>query len=62
MNICKNYSTKTYSKISRASSFRCIEIAGWMDDDEVQDDPKLLDYGGEIPKSQGKGWLFGSRL
>jgi hypothetical protein len=27
----------------------------------VQDDPKLLDDGGEIPKSQGRGWQFDSR-
>jgi len=26
----------------------------------VQDDPKLLDDGGEIPKSQGRGWKFDS--
>jgi hypothetical protein len=25
-------------------------------------DPKLLDDGGEIPKSQGRGWRFNSRL
>jgi hypothetical protein len=24
----------------------------------VQDDPKLPDGGGEIPKSQGRGWRF----
>jgi hypothetical protein len=24
----------------------------------VQYDPKLLDDGGEIPKSQGRGWQF----
>ena len=29
---------------------------------EVQDDPKLLDDDGEIPKSQGRGWRFNSRL
>ena len=28
----------------------------------VQNDPKLLDDDGEIPKSQGKGWCFDSRL
>ena len=28
----------------------------------VEDDPKLLDDGGEIPKSQGRGWRFDSRL
>ena len=28
----------------------------------VQDDPTLLDDGGEIPKSQRKGWRFDSRL
>ena len=27
----------------------------------VRDDPKLLDDSGEIPKCQGRGWLFGSR-
>ena len=24
----------------------------------VRDDPKLLDDGGEIPKSQGRGWRY----
>ena len=24
----------------------------------VGDDPKILDDGGEIPKSQGRGWRF----
>ena len=28
----------------------------------VQGDPKLLDDGGEIPKSQGRGWRFGSLM
>ena len=28
----------------------------------VRDNPKLLDNGGEIPKSQGRGWRFESRL
>ena len=28
----------------------------------VQDDIKLLDDGGEIPKSQGRVWRFTSRL
>ena len=28
----------------------------------VQDDPKLLDDGAKIPKSQGRGWRFDSRL
>jgi hypothetical protein len=28
--------------------------------DLVQDDPKLPDDGGEIPKSQGRGWWFDS--
>ena len=28
----------------------------------VREDPKLLDNDGEIPKSQGKGWWFDSRL
>jgi hypothetical protein len=28
----------------------------------VQDDPKLLDDGGEIRKSQGRGWRFKSWL
>jgi hypothetical protein len=28
----------------------------------VRDDPKLLHNGGEIPKYQGKGWRFDSRL
>ena len=28
----------------------------------VRDDPKLLVDGGEIPKSQGRGWWFDSRL
>ena len=28
----------------------------------VQDDPKLLDDGGEMPKCQGRGWRFDSRL
>ena len=28
----------------------------------VQDDLELLDDVGEIPKSQGRGWLFDSRL
>ena len=28
----------------------------------VQDDLKLLDDGEEIPKSQGRGWQFDSRL
>ena len=27
----------------------------------VQDDLKLLDDGGEIPKSQGRGWWFDFR-
>ena len=27
-----------------------------------QDDPKLMDDGGEIPKSQGRGWPFEPRL
>ena len=30
--------------------------------DMVRDDPKLLDGGGEIPNSQGRGWQFDSRL
>ena len=29
--------------------------------DEVGDEPKLLDDGGEIPKTQGRGW-FESQL
>ena len=28
----------------------------------VRDDSKLLDDGGEIPESQGRGWQFDSRL
>ena len=28
----------------------------------VGDDPKLLEDGGEVPKSQGRGWQFNSRL
>ena len=28
----------------------------------VRDDPKLLDDGGYIPKSQGRGWQFDSML
>jgi hypothetical protein len=28
----------------------------------VRDDPKLLHDGGEIPKSQGRGWWFDSQL
>ena len=28
----------------------------------VQDDPKLLDDGGEIPKSQRRGWRFDTQL
>ena len=28
----------------------------------VRDDPKLLDDGGETPKSQGRGWWFSSRV
>ena len=28
----------------------------------LRDDPKLLDDGGETPKSQGRGWWFDSRL
>ena len=28
----------------------------------VQDDTKLLDDGGEIPNSQGRGWWFDSQL
>ena len=28
----------------------------------VLDNPKLLDDGGDIPKSQGRGWRFDSRL
>ena len=28
----------------------------------VRDDPKVLDDGGEIPKSEGRGWRFDSRL
>jgi hypothetical protein len=28
----------------------------------VRDDPKLLNDGGEIPKSQERGWWFDSRL
>ena len=28
----------------------------------VGDDPKLLDDGGEIPKFEGRGWRFDSRL
>ena len=28
----------------------------------VRDDLKLPDDGGEIPKSQGRGWRFESRL
>jgi hypothetical protein len=28
----------------------------------VRDNPKLPDDGGEIPKSQGRGWRFDSRL
>ena len=27
----------------------------------VRDDPKLMDDGGEILKSQGRGWRFDSR-
>ena len=29
---------------------------------KVRDVPKLLDDGGEIPKSQGRGWQFNSQL
>ena len=28
----------------------------------THDDPKLLDGGGEMPKSQGRGWQFDARL
>ena len=28
----------------------------------VRDDRELLDDGGEVPKSQGRGWRFDSRL
>ena len=28
----------------------------------VRDDPKLLDDGGEIPKSQGRDWRFDCQL
>ena len=27
---------------------------------QVRDDPNLVDDGGEIPKSQGRGWWFDS--
>ena len=33
-------------------------VGAWL----VRDDPKLLDDGGEIPKSQGRGWRFDSQL
>ena len=29
---------------------------------ETVDDPRLPGDGGEIPKSQGRGWRFDSRL
>jgi hypothetical protein len=31
-----------------------------IDEGMVQGDPKLPDDGGEIPKSQGRGWWFDS--
>ena len=33
-----------------------------IDEPMVQDDLNLPDDGGEIPKSQGRGWQFESRL
>ena len=42
----------------------CVNIVATMEffTTLVQDDPKLPDDGGEIPKSKGQGWRFDSCL
>jgi hypothetical protein len=47
MNMCESYLTKTYLKISGASSCRCIGIAGYLRYNE-----------GALPKFLEKPWLF----
>jgi hypothetical protein len=53
--IRKENKTPPLSDVTRLQSFECL--MSW-----VQDDPKLPDDGGEIPKSQRRGWRFDSRL
>ena len=42
--------------------FHSIKNSQMLVRDDPKPRPKLLDGGGEIPKSQGRGWRFDSRL
>ena len=46
--------TSCHSSLSRLNVHKTFRL--------VRDDPKLLEDGGGIPKSQGRGWRFDSRL
>ena len=53
-----NSSKNTNISLMYRTLFHFIDVHYFL----VQDDPKLLDDGEEIPKSQGRGWRFDLRM
>jgi hypothetical protein len=58
MNMCESYLTKTYLKISRASSCRCIGIAGCLSYNRGSFTYILGKTFGYLVKWGGEGALF----